>query len=99
MHIKREMLSKCINNRKYLELTCANMASYLKSVSEEDYVNFEKGEYLMSEENLERISRVLCIDLNDNFNIEDYIDTTGLSEEEINDLKGIVKGIVGDNNA
>lgn len=99
MRIKKEILNECINNRKYLGLTCANMASYLKNVSEEQYTKFENGEYLMNEENLERIARVLCINLNDNFNIEDYIDTSGLSEEEIEDLASVVKGIVGDNNA
>lgn len=98
MEIKRELLNQCINNRRYLGLSCKNVASYLVNVSEEDYINFEKGKFIMDEENLERLSRILCIKL-DEFNIEDYIDTEGLSEEEIKDLSGIVKSLVGDDNA
>ena len=56
-----KFLLTCINNRQILEYSEREMAGYLVNVSEKDYVSFEKGKYSMSEENLKRICRVLCV--------------------------------------
>lgn len=93
-----KFLLTCINNRKVLEYSEKEMASYLEEVSESDYINFEKGKYLMSESNLKRIIRVLAIKNIKLFNISDYIDTEGLNEDELEDLSVIVAQIVGEDN-
>ena len=94
-----KFLLTCINNRKILEYSEKEMASYLEDVSELDYINFEKGKYLMSQNNLKKIIRVLAITNIKLFNLNDYIETEGLSEEEIKDLSLIVEQIVGEENA
>lgn len=91
-----KFLLTCINNRKTLEYSEKEMASYLVGVSEEDYINFENGKYLMDEDNVKRIVRVLAITNVELFNVSDYIDTEDLSEEEIKDLSVIVEQIVGE---
>lgn len=92
----RKFLLTCINNRQVLEYSEKEMASYLVNVSEEDYIKFEHGKYLMDDNNLKRIARVLAIENKNLFNLEDYIDTDGLSEEEIEDLSKIIYDIVGE---
>lgn len=99
MSLNHKFLEECINNRKILELTCADMASYLINVSEKNYVDFENNKYSMSEENLKRICRVLCVKPKKVFKLDDYIDVNGLSEEEYVDLSEVVETIVGDENA
>ena len=94
-----KFLSICIANRNSLEISEKEMASYLEGVSENEYISFEKGEYKMNESNLNRIARVLCVKNTELFNLSDYIDTEGLSEEEIDDLSLIVSEIVGGDNA
>jgi len=99
MVINDKFLNLCVNNRIILELSCDDMASYLVNVSEKEYVAFENGKYSMSEENLKRICRVLCVRPSSKFKLEDYIDVEGLSEEEYADLSKVVESIVGDSNA
>lgn len=99
MLVNDKFLSLCINNRTLLELSCADMSSYLIGVSEKEYISFENGKYLMSEENLKRICRVLCIKPISKFKLENYIDVDNLSEEEYADLSKVVESIVGDDNA
>ena len=92
-------LKECIKNRKYLSFSFKDMSNCLVNVSEKDYANFEKGTYQMSKENLIRISRVLCVKRPTDFNINDYIDTGDLNEDEIKDLTKIICELVGDDNA
>lgn len=99
MNINSKFLNVCINNRCFLELSYADMASYLVDVSESDYASFESGKYLMSEENLKRICRILCVKPIASFKLEKYIDVDGLSDEEYDDLSMVVESIVGDDNA
>ena len=99
MLVNEKFLNLCINNRIGLELSCKEMASYLVDVSEKEYIAFEKGKYSMSENNLRRICRVLCVKPTSNFKVEDYIEVDGLSEEEYEDLSKVIETIVGDNNA
>lgn len=94
----KKFLLMCINNRITLEYSEKEMASYLVNVSEEDYVNFENGKYLMDDNNIKRIARVLAVKNIDLFNLDEYIDTDGLSEEEIEDLSSVVSQIVGEDN-
>ena len=70
--------------------------TYKEVDDEEEYKEFENGNYSMSKENLERIMRVLCLTEYKEIDINDYIDTNELSEEEIKDLSKIVCDIVGD---
>lgn len=92
----KQFLLTCINNRKMLEYSEKEMASYLVNVSEEDYIKFEHGKYLMDDNNIKRLVRILAIEKKGLFNLEDYIDTDGLSEEEIDDLSKIICDIVGE---
>lgn len=98
INFKKEFINECIKNREYLELTCKDMSLCLVNVSEDDYSNFESGKYSMSKENIERIMRVLCINKPKLFDINKYLDTKGLDEEEIEDLSKIVELIVGEDN-
>ena len=93
---KFEFIEQCKKNREILEYTFSDMSSCLIGVSEKEYKLFEQGKYSMSKENLERLVRVLCVKNINEFYLEDYVDTTGLREEEINDLKGIVEKLVGE---
>ena len=93
-----EFIKQCIINRKNLEFSYKDMSNCLIDVSEEDYEQFEKGNYIMDKENIKRIMRVLCVKEYNEIDINDYIDTTGLDEEEIKDLSKIVCEIVGDGN-
>lgn len=94
---KQEFINECINNRNYLGFTNKDMANCLINVSEKDYIEFEKGNYSMSKENIERLTRVLCIKKPVKFDINKYLDTSELSEEEKEDLTSIVEMIVGEN--
>ena len=91
-------VNQCIKNRKILEFSYKDMANCLINVSEEDYINFEKGTYIMSKENMIRISRVLCVEKPLCKDISEYIDVTGLSEKEIEDLAKVIAVIEGDDN-
>ena len=53
----------------------------------------------MSDDNLKRLVRILAIDTLDEFDINDYIEIDGLSDEEIEDLSLIIKEMVGDQDA
>ncbi len=98
-NLKNEFINQCIKNRKYLGFSCRDMSLCLNGVSEADYIGFEEGKYPMSKENVHRLMKVLCIEKPNNTNYSEYIDTTGLTEEEIEDLSMIVEAIVGDENA
>ena len=91
-----KFIKQCIINRNSLEFSCKDMSNCLIDVSEEEYKEFENGNYSMSKENIERIMRVLCLTEYKEIDINDYIDTNELSEEEIKDLSKIVCDIVGD---
>ena len=75
------------------------MSNCLINVSAKDYESFEKGQYKMSKENLIRVARVLCIERPSTIDVSEYIDTTGLEQEEIDDLAKVIFSIVGDENA
>lgn len=90
---------ECIKNRKYLEFDYQDMSNCLIDVSVEDYENFEKGKILLSKENMIRIAKVLCIKKPHKLTINDYIDTSSLSEEEIKDIEKVLLAIEGDDNA
>ena len=98
-NIKREIIKECINNRKYLGLSCKDMSNCLINVSEKDYVEFEQGNYPMNKENVQRIIKVLCISKPNKKDYSEYIDTTGLNKEEIEDLCSVLEVIVGDDDA
>ena len=72
------------------------MSNCLINVNEEQYKEFEKGNYKMNKENIIRLMRVLCVNEYKEIDINDYIDTEGLDEEEIKDLSKIVCEIVGE---
>ena len=93
---KLDFIKQCRENRKILGFTYFDMSACLFNVSEEQYKLFENGKCWMSEENLRRIVRVLCIEHKKEFYLEDYVDVTGLSEEEVMDIKGIVETLVGE---
>ena len=95
---KKDFINECINNRQYLGLTNKDMSLCLINVSEEDYYNFELGTYSMSKENIERIMRVLCISKPKTFDVNKYLNTSELNQEEIDDLSKIVELIVGEDN-
>ena len=97
--LKKEFINECINNRIFLGYTSKDVANSLIEVSEEEYIDFEAGKYIMSSENIKRLMRVLCIEKPNAFDVNQYIDTTGLDEVELDDLSKIVKTIVGDDNA
>ena len=92
-------IKECIKNRKFLEFSYQDMSNCLIKVSAKDYENFEKGQYKMSKENLIRIARVLCVERPNSIDVSHYIDTSDLSEEEVNDLGKVIFSIVGDENA
>ena len=92
-------VKQCIKNRKYLEFSYKDMVNCLNKVSEEDYANFEKGQYLMSKDNLIRISRVLCVEKPIFKDIGEYLDTKELSENEIRDLSKVISVLEGEDNA
>lgn len=94
-----EFKKECKKNREYLGYSFSDVSVALIDVSEEDYANFEDGNNVLSKENLERLARVLCVKKPYDFNVENYIDTTGLTIEEIDDLSSILFEIVGDDNA
>ena len=97
--LKNEFINECINNRIFLGYTSKDVANSLIEVSEQEYIDFEGGKYIMSSENIKRLMRVLCIEKPNAFDVNQYIDTTGLDEVELDDLSKIVKTIVGDDNA
>lgn len=94
-----KFLLTCINNRNVLEYSEKEMSSYLDNVSEKDYVSFEQGKYLMSKNNLIKIVRILAIKASEIFSLKDYIDTEGLSDEEVDDLTSVISKMVGEENA
>ena len=94
-----EFKNECKKNREYLGYSFYDVSVSLIDVSEKEYREFEESDYMLSKENLERLSRVLCIKKPYDFNVNNYIDVTGLSNEEIEDLSNIVYGLVGDDNA
>jgi uncharacterized hydantoinase/oxoprolinase family protein len=94
-----EFKKECKKNREYLGYSFSDVSVALIDVSEEDYANFEDGNNVLSKENLERLARILCVKKPYDFNVENYIDTTGLTIEEIDDLSSILFEIVGDDNA
>lgn len=91
-----EFIKQCILNRKNLEFSYKDMSNCLIDVSAKEYEEFEKGNYRMSQENLKRIMRVLCIHEYKEIDIDSYIDTEGLNEDEIKDLSKIVCELVGE---
>jgi len=93
---KSSFLKQCKKNREILDFSYQDISNVLIGVSATEYKNFEDGKILVSRENLERIARVLGIEEFNKFNLDDYIDTDGLSEEEIVDLKDIVEKLVGE---
>lgn len=92
-------VKQCIKNRKYLEFSYEDMANCLINVSPNDYEDFECENYSMSKENLIRIARVLCVKKPSSVDIKDYIDTNGMTEDEVKDLAKALNAIVGDDNA
>lgn len=99
MNNYKKFLINCINNRLTLEYSEREMAGYLDNVSEKDYIDFEAGKYSMSDNNLKKIIRILAVNSIELFDVNDYIDTDGLSEEEIDDLSKVISTIVGDDDA
>ena len=93
---KFEFINQCKKNRKILEFSYKDMSNCLINVSEQEYKLFEDGKCSMSRENLERLVRVLCINESNEFDLNDYIDTDGLDEEQINDLTNIIEKLVGE---
>lgn len=91
-----KFIKQCIINRKNLEFSFKDMSNCLINVSEEEYKEFEKGNYEMSKENLNRLIRVLCLVKPKKIILDDYIDTEGLSDKEKDDLSQIICDIVGD---
>lgn len=94
-----EFRSECKKNREYLGYSFYDVSVSLIDVSEADYENFENGKCMLSKENIERLARVLCVKRPISFDVNDYIDTAGLSKEEIEDLSNIIFELEGDNNA
>ena len=92
-------LNECIKNREFLGYSYKDMSNCLIKVTTDQYSAFEKGEYKMTKDNLMRIIRVLCIEKNKPFDVNEYIDTKGLTKEEIDDLSQVIASIVGDDNA
>ena len=90
-------LKQCKKNREILEFTYQDMANCLINMSAKEYSLFETGKTkTISKENLKRLVRVLCIEEMYQFDLNDYIDTSGLTEEEILDLSNIVEQLVGE---
>ena len=91
-----EFKSECKKNREYLGYSFSDVSVSLIDVSEEEYRNFEETDYMLSRENLERLTRVLCISKPNVFDVNKYIDTSDLNEEELEDITRVVASIVGD---
>ena len=91
-----KFIKQCIINRKNLEFSYKDMSNCLINVSEEEYKEFEKGNYKIDKENIIRLMRVLCLEEYKEIDINDYIDTEGLTDEEIKDLSKFVCEIVGE---
>ena len=89
-------VNQCIKNREILEFSYKDMVNCLINITEEDYINFEKGTYLMSKENMIRIARVLCVEKPLFKDISEYIDVSGLSDNEIADLSKVIAALEGD---
>ena len=96
--IKKEFIEECIKNRKYLGFSYKDMANCLVDVSEKNYQDFEDGNYIMSDENMKRLIRVLCVKKPVSVHINEYIDTGDLTKEEVEDLSSVVEFIVGEDN-
>ena len=92
----KEFIKQCKKNRLALDYTYDDVSDSLIGVSEKEYIEFEEGRGTLSEENLDRLCRILCLKSPKKFNLDDYIDTDGLNEEELDDLKKVVEVIVGD---
>ena len=93
---KENFLRQCIKNREILEYSYKDVSDALENVTEEEYKNFENGKVMISKENLQRLVRLLCLEDFNQFDLEQYIDTSGLSDEEIDDLKEVVEKLVGE---
>lgn len=94
---KQAFLKQCKTNREILELSYEDMSNCLIDMNVKEYKAFENGsKNTISKENLKRIYRVLCLEETNLFNLNDYIDTEGLSKEEILDIASIVEKLVGD---
>lgn len=90
-----EFREECKKNREYLDLTIQDISNALINVSEKEYFDFENGNKNLSKENLQRLAKILCINKPSLFDIDEYIDTTYLSKEEIEDVSKVVEFIVG----
>lgn len=97
-NFKKEFIKECKNNRIYLGYTFSDISKVLIDVSEDEYMKFEDGKYNMSNENVKRLIRVLCIKKPTDIDINKYIDITGLDDVEIEDLSNILEVIVGEDN-
>lgn len=93
-----EFKNECKKNREYLGYSFYDVCVSLINVSEKEYKDFEETDYMLSKENLERLTRVLCVKKPYDFNVNNYIDTSELNEEEIEDLSNVIYTIVGDDN-
>lgn len=91
-----EFKTECKKNREYLGYSFYDVSVALVDVSEEEYKNFENGNHLLSRENMERLTRVLCISKPNVFDINRYIDTSDLTSDEIDDITKVVETLVGD---
>lgn len=91
-------IKECKKNRKYLEYTSKDICNCLVDVSEKEYEDFENGQYMMSKDNLDRLTKVLNIKKHTDFNINKYIDVREYDEDEINDLSVVISTIVGEDN-
>jgi len=91
-----EFKNECKKNREYLGYSFCDVSVSLVDVSEKEYQDFEESDYLLSRENMERLTRVLCISKPNVFDISKYMDTSGLTKEEIDDITEVVKTLVGD---
>ena len=90
-------LKQCKKNREILDLTYQDISNALIDMSAKEYEAFEKGKStIISKENIKRLYRILCIEEVNTFNLSDYIDTEGLTKEEIVDLAKIAEKLVGE---
>ena len=94
-----EFKKECKKNREYLGYSFYDVCVALIDVSEKEYENFENGNEMLSKENIERLARVLCVKRPIDWDINNYIDTEGLSKDEIKDLEDILVDLVGDDYA
>jgi hypothetical protein len=93
-----EFKKECKKNREYLGYSINDVCVCLDNVSEKEYKDFEESSYILSRDNIEKLMRVLCVSKPVSFSVNDYIDTDGLSEDEIEDLSKVIYGIVGEDN-